>query len=152
MFLFRNKKFLLINLKVALVLHCMCIKGSFKMENNISEKSPLKNESGKKHLSKISISFSKSDKTKSDLENLITEINQKEFGKRVTPADIFSYMLDKVSKKDIEELQKNSIKSDEDLLKYEWKKECVRNNQDIDFYEWAVKKLKLKKQSETTSR
>jgi len=122
------------------------------MENNINEKSTIKNERGNKHLSKMTISFLKNDKTKSDLENLISEVNQKEFGKKVTPANVLSYMLSKISKKDIEELQKKSIESDEDLLRYEWKKECVRNNQDTSFYEWAVRKLKLKKHGDVLSK
>ena len=77
-------------------------------------------------------------------QEVLQKCNDKDYGSAVTPTDIFSQALQKFSDADIRSLKRASIKSDLDLLKYEWSKDQLKDEEKVDFNGWLIQKLKLK--------
>ena len=74
----------------------------------------------------------------------LQKCNNKDYGSAVTPTDIFARAILKLSDADIMSLQKASIKTDLDLLKFEWSKDQDKEVEKVGFNSWLLKKLKLK--------
>ena len=77
-------------------------------------------------------------------QEAIQKCNNKDYGSAVTPTDIFARAILKLSDADIMSLQKASIKTDLDLLKFEWSKDQDKEAEKVGFNSWLLKKLKLK--------
>lgn len=77
-------------------------------------------------------------------QEVLQKCNAKDFGSPVTATDIFSKALRNFSEADIRSLQKASIKTDLDLLKFEWSKDQDKEVEKVGFDSWLLKKLKLK--------
>ena len=87
-------------------------------------------------------------KDRSDILNALdftlSKCNDKNYGAKITVKDIFIHLINGLKEADIPKIQQASIKTDEDLLKFEWTKDQEKAKQQIDFNTWLLKKLKLK--------
>jgi serine/threonine protein kinase len=77
-------------------------------------------------------------------KEVLEKCNNKDYGKTVTPTDIFSRAILKLSESDLKALQRDSITTDLDLLKFEWSKDQDKEVEKVGFNSWLLKKLKLK--------
>jgi hypothetical protein len=77
-------------------------------------------------------------------QDILTKSNNKNYGRTITPTDIFSRAILKISEADIKALQRSSITTDLDLLKFEWSKDQDKEVDKVGFNSWLLKKLKLK--------
>lgn len=77
-------------------------------------------------------------------QDILAKSNNKDYGASVTPTDIFTRAILKLSDADIQTIQRASIKTDLDLLKYEWSKDQHKTEEKTNFNAWLLKKLKLK--------
>ena len=78
------------------------------------------------------------------LEDILQKCNAKPYGTAITTTDIFTRAIRNFSETDMMALQKDSIKSDMDLLKFEWSKSQLKDEEKIEFDAWLIRKLKLK--------
>lgn len=92
--------------------------------------------------SKFVIDLSKEKKKLEELQNVLVECNQKDFGKEINAKELFIYLMDKLNKKDIEKIKEDSMTEMERVQKAltEYNK---KNNTNLELGEFLVKKLSL---------
>lgn len=108
-------------------------------------KTKKKKEKGNSNQKKrIFVHFNENKEASEKFRDVLEKTNAKDYGAEVTASDVFSKAIHKISDADIRELQRESIHSEIDLLKFEWSKDQSKSEQLIDFNSWLVSKLKLK--------
>jgi serine/threonine protein kinase len=93
---------------------------------------------------KILINLKSLGEVSTKLQDLLTKSNNKDYGRTITATDIFARSILKFSEADIMLLQRSSITTDLDILKFEWSMDQQKAEEKIDFPAWLLKKLKLK--------
>jgi serine/threonine protein kinase len=93
---------------------------------------------------KILINLKSLGEASTKFQEVLEKCNNKDYGKAVTASDIFSKAILKLSESDLKALQRASITTDLDLLKFEWSKDQDKEVEKVGFNSWLLKKLKLK--------
>jgi len=93
---------------------------------------------------KILINLKSLGEASQKFQEVLAKCNNKEYGKAVTASDIFARAILKLSESDLKALQRASITTDLDLLKFEWSKDQDKEEEKVGFNSWMLKKLKLK--------
>jgi len=106
--------------------------------------SPSKNKKRGSTQEKILINLKGLDEAKKRYHEVLKKCNDKVYGRAITATDIFGGALLKLTDSDITNLQKASITTDLDLLKYEWSRDQSKKEEQVDFNAWLIKRLKLK--------
>ena len=83
-----------------------------------------------------------SDEDKKLVEDVYSNVNDKSMGDNVSLTRIFIEGLKKLSSKDIERIQKDSL-SAKDLIQIELEEYNNKNNSNLSLYEFAAMKMKL---------
>ncbi len=78
-------------------------------------------------------------------QEVLEKCNAKDYGRPVTATDIFAKAILNFSEADIRSLQRSSITTDFDLLRFEWSKDQEKAEEKIDLAAWMIQKLKLHK-------
>ena len=105
---------------------------------------PNKKRRGTTNQEKILINLKGLDEAKMRYHEVLEKCNDKVYGRAITATDIFSSAILNLTDVDITLLQKASITTDLDLLKFEWSRDQSKNKEKVDFNAWLIKKLKIK--------
>jgi len=109
-----------------------------------SSPSPSEKKRRTGNQEKIYVNLKGLDEAKKRYHEVLKKCNDKVYGRAITATDIFSSAILKLTDGDITILQKASITSDLDLLKFEWSRDQSKNKEKVDFNAWLIKRLKLK--------
>jgi hypothetical protein len=71
---------------------------------------------------------------------LLEASNLKDYGREITFKDLSLFGIDKISTKDIEKIQGNSL-SKRELLERAWIQFKIKNKQDLSFDDFLLKKV-----------
>lgn len=90
----------------------------------------------------FSVSFRKNEKMRQKLLQILREANAKEFGNPVVFDDLVFFLLENISKKDIEKLKENSLDLKAKVMR-EFAKQSEKKDEGIDFWEYVASGLKI---------
>ena len=91
---------------------------------------------------KFFVDLSKDKDSLAKVFNLLEEANKKESGREINFKDLSLFALEKLTSKDIEKLQENSL-SKRERLEIAWKEFNQKNKQSLSFDDFLMKKVGL---------
>jgi hypothetical protein len=89
---------------------------------------------------KFFVDLSKEKESLSKVIELLIAANKKSFGKEITFKDISLFAIEKLTLKDIEKIQENSL-SKRELLERAWSEFNKKNKQSLSFDDFLLKKV-----------
>lgn len=89
---------------------------------------------------KFFVDLSKEKENLSQVFELLKASNNKDYGKEVTFKDLALYGIEKITSKDIEKIQENSL-SKKELLERAWCEFNKKNKQSLSFDDFLLKKV-----------
>lgn len=95
-----------------------------------------------KDQTKFFVDLSKDKDSLTKVFNLLEEANKKESGREINFKDLSLFALEKLTSKDIEKLQENSL-SKRERLEIAWKEFNQKNKQSLSFDDFLMKKVGL---------
>lgn len=110
------------------------------LEVNLEKKSEKKIGRPQKTGKKYSFSLEREDVARFD--ELMTKINEKDFGKKITVSDVVAYSLGLINDSHLEKIQECSM-SIKDRIERECVKFNEKNNSQLSIEEFIAKKLKI---------
>ncbi|PIP90146.1 MAG: hypothetical protein COV38_16375 [Bdellovibrionales bacterium CG11_big_fil_rev_8_21_14_0_20_38_13] len=90
----------------------------------------------------FSVSFRKNEKMRQKLLQILREANAKEFGNPVEFDDLVFFLLENITKKDIEKLKENSLDLKAKVMR-EFAKQNEKKGEEVDFWQYVASSLKI---------